>query len=196
MQLLSCIISERKKFNILSLCIYSRENHFIHSKSYFWSVIDHLRAWKITLKEHLGRTAWGVAVHAVALVTWKNRSLHSACLFLPGILSHAQSIVSFTRGSTFPSKAKDSLLHLVAKKTDFWNKIFHNPLLNEHCILGHLLLPKRLKHVSLSRLPLTQPEPLLNTTGNATLTTILPWVVVTNLQVVPHLAARRRFVPC
>lgn len=66
---------------------------------------------KHNIKRALGEHSMGIAVHAVAQdtgdleETWKNRSLHNDSLFLTGILSHARSIVSFTKGSTFLSKA-------------------------------------------------------------------------------------------
>lgn len=202
MQSLSYVISERKK-NIFCLYAFTPEKTILNTwKCYFWSVTDYPRRWNITLKEQLGSTPWGLLYmlctplqHRRTLGTWKNRSLHNGCPFLTGILSHAQSIVSFTKGSTFLFKAWDGLLHLVTKKTDFWNKIFHNHLLNEH--FDHLYLCSTASQetetgLSLSRLPLSQPLPFLNTTGDITMTTILSWGMVTNLQVVPQLAGRRR----
>lgn len=154
----SAMSFQRGKNVIFCPCAFTPETTILYTwKGYFWSVTDHLRRWNITLREQLGRTAWGLLYvpctprwHRRTRVTWKSRSLHNDCPFLTGILSPARSRVSFTEGSTFLSKAQDGLLHLVATKTDFWNKIFHNHLLNEHlhCILRHLLLPRRLKQAS------------------------------------------------
>lgn len=87
-------------------------------------------------------------------------------------------------------------MHLVSKKTDFetrfsittssWILHFRASTTPQETETG----------LSLSRLPLTQPEPPVNTIGNIATTTVLPWGMVTDLQVVPQLAGRRRLVPC
>lgn len=138
--------------------VHSPKEHFIHVKGCFWSVIDHLRRLNTMLKKQLQSTA----CHLLGILctppwrrrtfaTWKNQRLHSSdCPFLTEILTYTQITVSFTKETNFPSKAYNSLLHLVTRKTNFSEtRIFHNHLLYEHlqCVLGHLLLPRRLNQV-------------------------------------------------
>lgn len=50
---------QRGKIVICCLCAFNPETTILYTwKGYFWSVIDCLRRWNITLKEHLGSTAW------------------------------------------------------------------------------------------------------------------------------------------